>query len=143
MNCQCFAHSFLFSSHLASGSASSSSFKICTPPLHAFGFVILCSSPALLFSGAPPPSSLLHFLRHFVQSIIPLLQSILPSCMEPRLPSYRQTPPPTSFSSTCLTSSRCFFSSSSSSQFVTSSSSLSSTYEQSRQKFLCHQREPS
>ena len=38
--CQCLAHSFLFSSHLANGFASSSSsFTICTPPLHAFGLL--------------------------------------------------------------------------------------------------------
>ena len=41
-HCQSFAHSFLFSSHLANGLASCSSSRICTPPLHAVGLVILC-----------------------------------------------------------------------------------------------------
>ena len=38
-HCQCLAHSFLFSSHLAHGfaSASSSFARICAPPLHAVG----------------------------------------------------------------------------------------------------------
>ena len=100
-HCQCFAHSFLFSWHLASGIASSSSFfKICSPPL--------CKSPAL-------PSALLiiwltfflalffHLLNftlllHFGQPVIPLLHNISQSCMEPRflaVSGQQLTDPPT------------------------------------------------
>ena len=47
-HCQCFAHSFLFASQRSNNLAPSSSFfKICTPPLHVVGFVILWRSPAL------------------------------------------------------------------------------------------------
>ena len=52
LHCQCFAHSFLCSSHLFESLTSlSSSSKTCTPSLQAVGFVILCNTPA-------PPSAL-------------------------------------------------------------------------------------
>ena len=52
-HCQCFAHSFLFSSHLLIGveSSSNSSSTCKTVSLHAAGFVILRKKPA-------PPTAL-------------------------------------------------------------------------------------
>ena len=59
-HCQCFAHSFLFASPRSHNLASFSSvFRICAPPLHAVGFVILCKSPAL-------PSALLIICATFL-----------------------------------------------------------------------------
>ena len=41
-HCQCFAHSFHFSSHLLMGLASCSNSSTCAPPLHAAAVVSLC-----------------------------------------------------------------------------------------------------
>ena len=54
-DCQCFARTFLFCSHLAKGlTILSSSSSTCAPPLQTVGCLILCSKPALPF---PHPSS--------------------------------------------------------------------------------------
>ena len=99
-HCQCFAHSFLFASQRSNSLACSSSlFKICAPPLHAVGFVILCRSPALpsalfehlihsllmLFLHLPCLIFLLHFLNKYTTftSFLLLLGGVTPSRILP------------------------------------------------------------
>ena len=76
LHCQCFCPFFPLCSQRSNSRAFSSSFfGICSPPLHAVGFVILCKSPALPpysqsyaspFVDASPPSFSLHLPFHFL-----------------------------------------------------------------------------
>ena len=77
-HCQCFAHSFFFASQRSNNLASSSSSnRICTPPLHIVGFVILWRCPALPSAeehrrtGLLRPLSTLFHLLHELHDFSP------------------------------------------------------------------------
>ena len=78
---QCFAHSFIFSSHLATGLASSPSFLsfCCTPPLYAVGFVQKPCTPVYTLDHVT--DFFLMFMLHFFTShnqSYPFLHNIFP-----------------------------------------------------------------